>query len=87
MNIRNLTPSRWSARTWIAIYITPAALAMTLTACAPAAPTLEDAGERCIEWQQETLGIDAEGADTLCEADFDRMGERRFIDLYMGELP
>ncbi|AZS40057.1 hypothetical protein CVS54_01379 [Microbacterium oxydans] len=83
----NISPARWTRRAWIAAFTMPLALSLALTACAPTTPTLEDAGKRCIEWQQETLGIDVEGADTMCEADYDRMGERRFIELYTGELP
>ena len=64
------------------VLIPAAALLLILTGCTPAEPTLEDAGKACVEYQKETLGIDDRGADTMCEADYDRMGEEAFIEEY-----
>lgn len=84
MKIRNYAPARWSRRAWIAAFITPLALSLTFTACAPTAPkpTLEDAGKACVRYVMTDRGETAKQANRVCEIFYEDVGEEKFIELW-----
>lgn len=86
MKISNYAPARWSRRAWIAAFMIPGTLALTLTACAQAPePTLEDAGMACIEYVRYEKDVTTKKADRVCEIMYDDLGHDAFIKLWSDQ--
>lgn len=57
---------------------------LTFTACSPAEPTLQDAGQACIRYAIDAWDAEFEIANEACHDIYERLGEEAFIERWIG---
>lgn len=81
--IQKYSPATWSRRVWIAVFVSPLAFSLTLTACAPSQPAIEQALDNCTEYLVEEQDAHEGYAAIKCQEAREDLGERRFIDVWI----